>query len=91
MTLTTVNTIASLATQSKNILFSNKKIMKLDKENKIDLEFNEVVGSNHVTIACDVLPTLRQGAKTIKAHKLIDDDDARINPIDGKLLQHFYA
>ena len=71
--------------------FSNKKSMKLAKENKIDLNFDEVVRSNHVTVACDELPTLRQGAKTIKAHKLIDNDDARINPINGKLLQHFYA
>ena len=40
-----------------------EQIMKLVKENKIDLDFNEVVGSNHVTIACDVLPTLKQGGK----------------------------
>ena len=36
-----------------------EQIMKLAKENKIDLNFNEVVESNHVTIACDVLPTLK--------------------------------
>ena len=64
--------------------------MKLAKENKIDLDFDEVVRSNHVIIACDVLPTLKQGAKTIETHKLIDNDDTRINPINGKLLQHFY-
>ena len=34
------------------------------KENKIDQDFNEVVKSNHVTIAYDVLPTLKQGANT---------------------------
>ena len=39
--------------------FSNKKSMKLAKENKIDLNFDEVVGSNHVIVACDELPTLR--------------------------------
>ena len=42
-----------------------EKIMKLAKENKIDLNFNEVVGSNHTTISCalvnDVLTTLKQG------------------------------
>ena len=65
--------------------------MKLAKENKIDLDFNEVVRSNHVTITCDVLPTFKQGAKTIEALKLINNDDARINPINGKLLQHFYT
>ena len=65
--------------------------MKLAKENKIDLDFNEVVGSNHVTVACDVLPTLKQGANTNKACKLIDNDDARIYPISGKFLKHFYA
>ena len=68
-----------------------EKIMKLAKENKIDLDFDEVVESNHVTIACDVLPTFKQGAKTIEALKLINNDDARINPIKGKLLQHFYT
>ena len=36
-----------------------EKIMKLAKENKIDLNFNEVVRSNHVIVACDVLPTLK--------------------------------
>ena len=36
-----------------------EQIMKLAKENKIDLYFNEVVESNHVTVACDVLPTLK--------------------------------
>ena len=62
------------------------------KENKIYLDFNEVVGSNHVTVAYDVLPTLRQGANTIGAHKLIDNDDGiRIGPINGKFLKHFYT
>ena len=65
--------------------------MKLAKENKIDLDFDEVVESNHVTIACDVLPTLKQGANTNQARKLIDNDDARICPINGKILKHFYA
>ena len=68
-----------------------EQVMKLAKENKIDLDFGEVVGSNRVTIACDVFPTLRQGANTIRAYKLIDNDDARINPINGKFLQHFYT
>ena len=69
-----------------------EQIMKLAKENKIDLNFNEVVGSNHVTVACDVLPTLKQGANTIGAHKLIDNDDGiRIGPINGKFLKHFYT
>ena len=36
-----------------------EQIMKLAKENKIDLNFNEVVRSNHVIVACDVLPTLK--------------------------------
>ena len=67
-----------------------EQIMKLAKENMIDLNFDEVVRSNHVIIACDVLPTLKQGAKTIETHKLIDNDDTRINPINGKLLQHLY-
>ena len=61
------------------------------KENKIDLGFNKVVGSNHVTIAYDVLPTLKQGANTNQAHKLINNDDARIGPINGKFLKCFYA
>ena len=68
-----------------------EQIMKLAKENKIDLDFNEVVGSNHVTIACDVLPTLKQGSNTNQAHKLLNNDDARIDPINGKFLKHFYA
>ena len=38
-----------------------EQIMKHAKENKIDLNFNEVVGSNHVTFACDVLSILKQG------------------------------
>ena len=38
-----------------------EQIMKLSKENKIDLDFDEVVRSNHVTVACDVLPTFKQG------------------------------
>ena len=50
------------------------------KENKIDLDFNEVAGSNHMTVACDVLPTLKQGANTNQVHKLINNDDARIGP-----------
>ena len=37
-----------------------EQIMKLTKENKIDLNFDEVDMSNHVTVACDVLLTLRQ-------------------------------
>ena len=61
------------------------------KENKIDLDFNEVVRSNHVTVAYDVLPTLKQGANTNQAYKLIDNDDIRIGPINGKFLKHFYA
>ena len=65
--------------------------MKLAKENKIDLNFDEVVGSNHVTIVCDVLPTLKQGSNTNQAHKLLNNDDARIDPINGKFLKHFYT
>ena len=68
-----------------------EQIMKLAKENTIDLNFDEVVGSNHVTIACDVLPTLKQGANTNQVYKLIDNYDARIYPINGKFLKHFYA
>ena len=47
--------------------------MKLAKENKIGLNFNEVVRANHVIVACDVLPTLKQGANTNQAYKLIDN------------------
>ena len=65
--------------------------MKLAKENKIDLNFNEVVGSNHVTIACNVLPTLKQGANTIGAYKFINNNSARIGPVNGKFLKRFYA
>ena len=66
--------------------------MTLAKENKIDLNFDEVVGSNHVIVACDVLSTLRQRANTIGAHKLIDNDDGiRIDPINEKFLKHFYT
>ena len=65
--------------------------MKLAKENRIDLNFDEVVGSNHVTVACDVLPTLKQRANTNQAHKLLNNDDARIGAISGKFLKHFYA
>ena len=61
------------------------------KKNKNDLDFNEVVRSNHMTVAYDVLPTLKQGANTNQAHKLINNDDARIDPINGKFLKHFYA
>ena len=69
-----------------------EQIMKLAKENKIDLDFDEIVGSNHVTIACDVLPILRQAVNTIGAYMLtVDNNDARIIPINGKFLQHFYA
>ena len=68
-----------------------EQIMKLAKENKIDLNFDEVVGSNHVTIAYDVLPTLKQGANTNQAYKLIDNDGIRIGPINGKFLKHFYT
>ena len=35
-----------------------EQIMKLVKENKIDLNFDKVVGSNHMTVACNVFPTL---------------------------------
>ena len=65
--------------------------MKLAKENKIDLDFDEFVGSNHVTVACDVLPTLKQGANTNQAYKLIGNDGIRIDPINGKFFKHFYA
>ena len=68
-----------------------EQIMKLAKENKIDLDFDEVVRSNHVTVTCDVLPTLKQGANTNQAFKLIDNDGIRIGPINGKFLKHFYA
>ena len=68
-----------------------EQIIKLAKENKIDLNFDEVVGSNNVTVAYDILPTLKQGANTNQAHKLINNDDARIGPINGKFLKHFYA
>ena len=41
-------------------------IMKLAKEKKIDLDYDEVAEANHTTIACgspnNVLPTLKQGA-----------------------------
>ena len=68
-----------------------EQVMKFAKENKIDLDFNEVVGSNHVTVAYDELPTLLQGANTNQAHKLLNNDNARIGPINGKFLKHFYA
>ena len=68
-----------------------EQIIKLAKENKIDLNFNEVFGSNHVTIACDILPILKQGANTNQSHKLLNNDDARIGPISGKFLKHFYT
>ena len=68
-----------------------EQIMKLAKENKIDLKFDEVVESNHVTVACAVLPTLRQGANTIGAYKLIDNNGVRIGLINGKFLKHFYT
>ena len=61
--------------------------MKLAKENKINLNFNEVVGSKHVIIACDVLPTLKHGVNTNQAYKLIDNDGIRIGPINGKFLK----
>lgn len=60
--------------------------MKLAKEDKIGLNFNEVVGSNHVTVACDVLPTLKQGANTNQAYKLIDNYGIRIAPSMGSSL-----
>ena len=91
MTLTTANIIASLATQSKKCFVFKEQIMKLAKENKIDLDFNEVVRSNHVTITCDVLPTFKQGANTNQAYKLIDNDGIMIGPINGKFLKCFYA
>ena len=65
--------------------------MKLAKENKIDLDFDEAVRSKHMTVAYDVLPTLNQGANTIRAHKLIDNNIVRIGPINGKFLKHFYT
>ena len=65
--------------------------MNLAKKNKIDLNFNEVVGINYVTVACDVLPTLKQGSNTNQSHKLLNNDDARIGPINGKFLKRFYA
>ena len=65
--------------------------MKLAKENKIDLDFDEAVRSKHMTVAYDVLPTLNQGANTIGAHKLIDNNSLRIGPINGKFLKHFYT
>ena len=68
-----------------------EQIMKLAKENKIDLNFDKVVGSNNVTVAYDVLPTLKQGANTNQAYNLINNDDARISPINGKFLKHFYT
>ena len=68
-----------------------EQVMKLAKENKIDLDFNEVVRSNHVTVACNVLLTLKQGANINQAYKLIDNDDIRIDPINGKFLKHFYT
>ena len=68
-----------------------KQIMKLAKENKIDLDFDEAVRSKHMTVAYDVLPTLNQGANTIGAHKLIDNNSVRIGPINGKFLKHFYT
>ena len=36
-----------------------EQIMKLAKENKIDLDFDEVIKSNHVTVAYDVLLTFK--------------------------------
>ena len=68
-----------------------EQIMKLAKENKIDLGFDEVVRSNHMIVACDVLLTLKQRANTNKAYKLINKDGVRIGPINGKFLKHFYA
>ena len=68
-----------------------EQIMKLAKENKIDLDFDEVVRPNYVTVPCDVLPTLKQGANTNQAYKLIGNDGIRIDPINGKFLKHFYA
>ena len=68
-----------------------EQIRKLAKENKIDLDFNEIVESNHVTITCDVLPTLKQGTNINQAYKLIDNDSIRIGPINGKFLKHFYT
>ena len=65
--------------------------MKLAKENKIDLDFDEVVRPNYVTVPCDVLPTLKQGTNTNQAYKLIDNDGIRIDPINGKFFKHFYA
>ena len=45
-----------------------------------------------MNVAYDVLPTLKQGANTNQAHKLINNDDGiRIGLINGKFLKHFYA
>ena len=68
-----------------------EQIMKLFKENKIDLDFNEIVESNHVIVACDILSAFKQGENTIGAYMLIDNNDARINPINGKFLKRFYT
>ena len=43
-----------------------EQIMKFAKENKIDLDFNEVAGSNQMTVACGVLPTFKQGQTLTK-------------------------
>ena len=68
-----------------------EQIMKLTKENKIDLDFDEVVVLDHVIVAFDVLLTLRQGVNTNKAYKLIDNDGVRIGPVNGKFVKYFYA
>ena len=68
-----------------------EQIMKLFKENKIDLDFDEIVESNHVIVACDILSAFKQGENTIGAYMLIDNNDARINPINGKFLKRFYT
>ena len=36
-----------------------EQIMKLFKENKIDLDFDEIVESNHVIVACDILSAFK--------------------------------
>ena len=78
--------------QTQKCFVFKEQIMKLAKENKIDLDFDEVIKLNHMTIACDVLLTFKQGVNTIGAYMLtVDNNDARIIPINGKFLQHFYA
>jgi len=46
------NITTSLATQSKKCFVLKEIIMKLAKEKRIDLDYDEVVEANHTTIAC---------------------------------------